>query len=56
MAQSTPTDTTDADGKPIAKKTREPLTAVNLKPDEVTKQGEVFVLKADTAIRIESRA
>ncbi|MGO9112944.1 MAG: leucine--tRNA ligase [Thermoguttaceae bacterium] len=46
----------DADGKPIAKGTCEPLTAMNLKPEEVTKQGEVFVLKADAAIRIESRA
>ena len=47
---------TDADGKPIAKTTREPLTAVSLKPDEVAKQGEVFVLKADPSVRIESRA
>jgi len=46
----------DANGKPMAKQTREPLTAVTLKPEEVTKQGEVFVLKADAAIRIESRA
>ncbi len=51
----------DADGKPIAKTTRHPqagtrLVAVGLKPDEVTKQGEVFVLKADAAVRIESRA
>jgi leucyl-tRNA synthetase len=46
----------DADDKPIAKQTREPLTPVNLKPEEVAKQGEVFVLKADPSIRIESRA
>jgi len=48
--------TADADGKPVAKKTREPLTAVSLKPEEVTKQGEGFVLKSDASIRIESRA
>ena len=29
---------------------------MSLKPEEVTKQGEVFVLKADPSIRIESRA
>jgi leucyl-tRNA synthetase len=46
----------DADGKPMAKTTREPLMAVSLKPEEVTKQGEVFVLKDDPSIRIESRA
>ena len=46
----------DAEGKPIEKQTGEPLTAVSLKPDEVTKQGEVFVLKADQSVRIESRA
>jgi leucyl-tRNA synthetase len=48
--------TEDADGKPITKRTREPLEAVSLKPEEVTKQGEVFVLKANNAIRIESQA
>ncbi len=48
--------TTGADGQPIAKTTREPLTPVSLKPDEVTKQGEVFVLKAEPSIRVESRA
>ena len=48
--------TADADGKPIARTSREPLTAVSLKPDEVAKQGEVFVLKSDPSIRIESRA
>ncbi len=48
--------TEDGDGKPIDKQTREPLTAVSLKPDEATKQGEVFVLKADPSVRIESRA
>jgi leucyl-tRNA synthetase len=47
---------TGADGKPIARDTREPLAAVRLKPEEVTKQGEVLVLKADPSIRIESRA
>ena len=46
----------DADGKPISKKTREPLLAVGLKPEETVKQGEVFVLKADPSVRIESRA
>jgi leucyl-tRNA synthetase len=45
-----------ADGQPIDKKTREPLTAAALKPEQVAKQGEVFVLKADPSIRIESRA
>jgi len=48
--------TADTDGKPVAKKTREPLTAVSLKPEEVTKQGEGFVLKSDASIRVESRA
>jgi len=47
---------TDADGKPVAGNTREPLVAASLKPDEVAKQGEVFVLKADPSVRIESRA
>ena len=46
----------DADGKPIARTTREPLAAVSLKPEEVAKQGEVFVLKANPSVRIESRA
>jgi leucyl-tRNA synthetase len=48
--------TTDADGKPISRTAREPLTAVRLKADEVTKQGEVFVLRTDPTVRIESRA
>ncbi len=46
----------DAEGKPIEKQTGELLTAVSLKPDEVTKQSDVFVLKADPSVRIESRA
>ena len=29
---------------------------MSLKPEEVNKQGEVFVLKADPSIRVESRA
>jgi leucyl-tRNA synthetase len=46
----------DAAGEPIRKKTRERVEPVKLTPEEVTKQGEGFVLKADPAIRIESRA
>jgi leucyl-tRNA synthetase len=46
----------DAEGEPIRKKTRERVEPVKLTPEEVTKQGEGFVLKADPAIRIESRA
>jgi len=46
----------DADGKAVAKNSRDPLATVHLKPDEVTKQGEVFALRGDPSIRVESRA
>jgi leucyl-tRNA synthetase len=48
--------TEDVEGNPIMKASGAPLTPVKLKPDEVTKQGEVFVLKSDASIRIDSRA
>ena len=44
------------DGGLIGKTSREPLSGVRVSPDEVQKQGEFFVLKADPAIRVDSRA
>ncbi|MFZ5830127.1 MAG: leucine--tRNA ligase [Planctomycetota bacterium] len=48
--------TEDADGKPVSRKARQPVTPQKLSPEEVEKQGESFVLKSNPAIRIESRA
>jgi leucyl-tRNA synthetase len=45
------------EGKSVRKgKTDEALVVVKLKPEEASKQGEVFVLKADPSIRVEARA
>jgi leucyl-tRNA synthetase len=46
----------DAENKPIDKKTGQPATAVRVDPAHVEKQGEFFVLTADPAIRVDSRA
>ena len=46
----------NAENKPILKATGQQLMAARVDPDEVQKQGEVFVLKSDTAIRVDSRA
>jgi len=47
---------TNETGKPILKTTGEEVTAVHVEPDQVEKQGDSFVLTADPAIRIDSRA
>lgn len=47
---------TNADGQPIGKKDGKPLNTVKLPAEQVEKQGEAFVLKADKNIRIDSRA
>jgi leucyl-tRNA synthetase len=46
----------DAEGNPIDKKSGKPLKALKLPAEQVEKQGETFVLKADAKIRIDSRA
>mgnify|MGYP000942073260 CR=1 FL=1 len=46
----------DADGKPIVKASGAAATPVKIEPEQVQKQGEAFVLTADPAIRVESRA
>ncbi|HEV3003025.1 MAG TPA: leucine--tRNA ligase [Pirellulales bacterium] len=46
----------DAAGKPVHKSTGEALRSVAIEPAAAEKQGEHFVLKADPAIRLESRA
>lgn len=47
----------DADeGGSVLKGTTTPVKAVKLVSDDVEKQGEAFVLKADTSIRVDSRA
>ena len=47
----------DADeGGSVLKGTTTPVKAVKLASDDVEKQGEAFVLKADTSIRVDSRA
>jgi leucyl-tRNA synthetase len=45
----------DAAGQSVGNK-QEPVTAVKLAPDVVQKQGDAFVLSADTKIRVDSRA
>jgi leucyl-tRNA synthetase len=50
-------DVTEGDEhRPIHRKSRMPLTAERVDPDAVEKQGDAFVLKADPAIRVDSRA
>jgi leucyl-tRNA synthetase len=46
----------DDEDKPVQKKTREPLRTVRVPAHDAAKQGEGFVLVADPAIRLESRA
>ncbi|HEV3023655.1 MAG TPA: leucine--tRNA ligase, partial [Pirellulales bacterium] len=46
----------DAEGKPVHKTTGEALRLVVIEPGAAEKQGEHFVLKADSSIRLESRA
>src|SRR5262249_19988560 len=46
----------DDDNKPIHKKTGAKLKAVRVEPGDIEKQGDVFVFKSDSAIRVESRA
>jgi leucyl-tRNA synthetase len=53
---STTEVTEDADGKPVLKQGRQPLVAEKVKPEAAEKQGEGFVLKADPAVKIDSRA
>ncbi|MBN2473187.1 MAG: leucine--tRNA ligase [Pirellulales bacterium] len=46
----------DAEGQKVVKQTGEPVTAVKIEADHAQKQGDAFVLKADTEIAIDSRA
>ncbi len=46
----------NADGQTVLKPSGEPVTAVKLDHKEVQKQGDLFVLKADSQIKIDSRA
>ena len=46
----------DAEGNPIVKKSGQPVKTVKVAAEQVEKQGETFVLKADAKIRIDSRA
>ncbi len=48
--------TEDAEGNPIQRGTRAPVTAVRVEPQQVEKQGPSFVLLADPEIRVEHRA
>jgi len=47
---------TGAEGGPVARGSGEPLEAVRLAEDDVEKQGDAFVVKADPRIKVESRA
>ena len=46
----------DADNKPIERTTGRPVKPVRVEASDVEKQGESFVLTADPAIRVDSRA
>ncbi len=46
----------DDDNKPLDKKTGQPATAVRVQPEHVEKSGDVFVLRNDVKIRVDSRA
>jgi leucyl-tRNA synthetase len=46
----------NAEGEPVIKKTGQPVQTVKLEADAVEKLGEGFVLKADPAIKVDSRA
>ncbi len=47
---------TDPEGRPVRKSDGSELLPIKLDPSEVVKQGDAFVLTANTAIRVESRA
>ncbi|MBI3466754.1 MAG: class I tRNA ligase family protein, partial [Planctomycetes bacterium] len=47
---------TDADGKHRVKSTHEPVQVVRVSAADAQKQGEAFVLAADPAVRLDSRA
>src|SRR5207237_6891729 len=46
----------DDEGNAVVKATGEAVKPQKMKPEEVEKKGESFVLKSDATIRIESRA
>ncbi len=46
----------DADGRQVLKKSNELVTAVNVNAEKAEKQGDAFVLKEDSKIKIDSRA
>jgi leucyl-tRNA synthetase len=46
----------DENGSPIVKRTREAVTAVKLRADQVEKQGDLFVWKGQPTLRVDSRA
>jgi len=46
----------DAEGRTVLKESGEPVTAVKVEPKEVEKQADLFVLKADPNVKIDSRA
>ncbi len=46
----------DDENKPLDKNTGQPVTPVRVQPEHVEKSGEVFVLRADLKIRVDSRA
>jgi len=48
--------TTDDDGQPLDKTSGEAIQSVRLTEDDVEKQGDSFVLKADPAVKVDSRA
>ena len=53
---STPSVGRDPDGQTVLRQTGDLVTAVKIEPKEVEKQGDLFVLKADSQIKIDSRA
>jgi leucyl-tRNA synthetase len=48
--------TSNAENRAVAKAGGEPVAVVRLQPDAVEKRAEVFVLRADPAIRVDSRS
>jgi leucyl-tRNA synthetase len=48
--------TPDAEGRPVDRARGTPVEAVRVEPGQVEKRGDVFVLTAEPAIRVESRA
>ena len=47
---------TDANGQKVIKASGETVETVKIEPEQVEKQGDAFVLKADTKVKIDSRA